>query len=350
MKTTTSPTTYSTLHSTINNINTTLNDNNQKSTSNKLTNVDMTNVNILNMLSNNSNELSDIMNLISEPCDRTQEPITSFNDINNIISYYLNNAYVGLVNVNIEKVLISLRNAMLFICGINMGIRVSDLRLLKYAHLINSKTGGFKKYFYISEKKTSKSNRIFVNEAVRTIVTLFLKVANAFGKTKDLQDYLFVDERVVDDCDKTYEETIMPINSEFSVVVNKVQSPLTYNSISPITIKACNYLNINGKHNTHCLRKTFAWAVNQYYLLHYGVDDNKNSRALLFLQYRFKHSSTLVTEHYMGLTNNEDETVCMNLNLGLSCVSEWIKLYSNEISKCETNYKNLKENNKWYCG
>ena len=298
---------------------------------------------------NNINNITNLMNYISEPCDKTQEAIASFDDINKVIAYYLDNAYSGLVNVNIEKVIVSLRNVMLFICGINMGIRVSDLRKLRYAHLIDSNAGGFKKYFFINEKKTSKANRIYVNEAVRTIVTLFLQVTNAFGRVKDLQDYLFVDERAVEESDKSYEEILMPLNNEYSVVMNRVQAPLSYTSISPITTKACKYLGIKGKHNTHCLRKTFAWAVTEYYKNYYGVDDNSNSRALLFLQYRFKHSSTLITEHYLGLTNKEDETVCMNLNLGLKYVSDWMKLCSDEISKCSIEYKHRKENNRWYC-
>ena len=313
---------------------------------------DLTIINTSNFISNNWNNINNItnlMNYISEPCDKTQEAIASFDDINKVIAYYLDNAYSGLVNVNIEKVIVSLRNVMLFICGINMGIRVSDLRKLRYAHLINSNSGGFKKYFFINEKKTSKANRIYVNEAVRTIVTLFLQVTNAFGRVKDLQDYLFVDERAVEESDKSYEEILMTLNNEYSVVLDKVQAPLSYTSISPITTKACKYLGIKGKHNTHCLRKTFAWAVTEYYKDYYGVDDNSNSRALLFLQYRFKHSSTLITEHYLGLTNKEDETVCMNLNLGLKYVSDWMKLCSDEISRCSAEYKHRKENNRWYC-
>ena len=136
---------------------------------------DLTIINTSNFISgnwNNINNITNLMNYISEPCDKTQEAIASFDDINKVIAYYLDNAYSGLVNVNIEKVIVSLRNVMLFICGINMGIRVSDLRKLRYAHLIDSNAGGFKKYFFINEKKTSKANRIYVNEAVRTIEVL----------------------------------------------------------------------------------------------------------------------------------------------------------------------------------
>lgn len=274
---------------------------------------------ISNLLSNNTN-INNILSILNEPEDRTQEPITSYTDIDNIIRYYLNETLRHItITHNSEKAMSNIRNSMLFICGINMGIRVSDLRQLQFKQIVDINSGCFKNYFYIKEEKTDKVNRIYINQSVKLIVELFLKVANILGRKKDIQDYLFVNEasRGV----KKY----TTIDISMSTPNKKtLQKPLHYNAISSIIVKVCKKLQIVGKHNTHCLRKTFSWGVIQYYIDHMGEDKESNSRALMFLQKRFKHSSTLITEHYTGITAKEDETVCMNLNLGLDCIQEWL--------------------------
>lgn len=285
---------------------------------------------ISNLLSNNTN-INNILFVLDEPEDRTQEPITSYTDIDNIISYYLNETLRHInVTHNYEKAMSNIRNAMLFICGINMGIRVSDLRQLQFKQLVDLNYNCFKNYFSIKEEKTEKTNRVYINQSVKLIVELFLKVSNILGKKKDIQDYLFVNE-----ASRGVKKYIAIDTSKITSVdtPNKkiLQKPLHYNSISPIIVKVCKKLQIVGKHNTHCLRKTFSWGVIQYYTDHLGEDKEANSRALMFLQKRFKHSSTLITEHYTGITAKEDETVCMNLNLGLECIQEWMSKYKNEL-------------------
>ena len=252
---------------------------------------------------NNESNINTSLRMLDEPEDRTQEPITSKTDINRLIEYYL-----------IRK---KYRNALLITLGVNFGIRVSDLRQLKLKQLINSETGEVKDYFYINEQKTSKKNKIWINDASKKMLIIFLNQCHKAGKTKDLQDYLFTSESN----NKEF-ELISYLDADGIVHTKEIQAPVSYNAITPILLNACKALGIQGKHNTHCLRKTFSWAVLEHYKTNVGED--YNGRGLLFLQKRFKHSSTLITEHYVGITDTEDMNVCMSLNLGLEAIDFWL--------------------------
>ena len=87
------------------------------------------------------------------------------------------------------------RNNMLFILGINFGLRVSDLRMLRFSNLINENFV-FKDRFPVFEKKTrntrkKKQNRyITINKAVRDAVTLYLEHTPGVS----LSDYMFQKE------------------------------------------------------------------------------------------------------------------------------------------------------------
>ena len=113
--------------------------------------------------------------------EHTSEPIKDMEDINRISSFLIR-----------EK---RYRDNMLFIVGINFGLRVSDLRLLRFSHLINEDCV-FKDSFAILEKKTKNTRKhqrnryITINTAVIEAVTLYLE------NTPDvkLSDYLFRSE------------------------------------------------------------------------------------------------------------------------------------------------------------
>ena len=98
--------------------------------------------------------------------EHTSEPIKSMEDINRISKYLIDNKRY--------------RDNMLFIVGINFGLRVSDLRMLRFSHLINDDCV-FRDSFAIWEKKTQntrkhKRNRyITINTAVVEAVTLYLE-------------------------------------------------------------------------------------------------------------------------------------------------------------------------------
>lgn len=181
------------------------------------------------------------------------------------------------------------RDNMLFIVGINFGLRVSDLLTLRFSHLIDEQFR-FKTTFPILEKKTRntrkvKRNRyITINDAVVDAVTLYLE--NTPGVR--LSDFMFRGES--NRCGKDN---------------NKAMSRKSADRILKEVGEA---LGLGIHIATHTLRKTFAY--------HQMVMSNNDPRKLLLLQKMFGHSTSAQTLDYIGITGEEIEEAYMQLNLG----------------------------------
>lgn len=206
--------------------------------------------------------------------EHTSEPIKSLDDINRISKFLIKNKRY--------------RDNMLFIVGINFGLRVSDLRLLRFSHLITNDFA-FKDSFAILEKKTENTRKhqrnryVTINEAVIEAVTLYLENT----PNVKLSDYLF--------------------RSESNHGVNK-NEPIHRNSIDRIMKGIGKDLGLGVKMATHTLRKTFAY--------HQMVMSNNDPRKLLLLQKIFGHSTSAQTLDYIGITGEEIEDAYRKLNLG----------------------------------
>lgn len=206
--------------------------------------------------------------------DHAAEPIKDLHDINRISKYLIDNCRY--------------RDNMLFIVGINFGLRASDLRMLRFSNLINDNLT-FKDTFPVFEKKTrntrkKKKNRyITINNAVVEAVTLFLE--NTDGVS--LSDYLF--------------------KSESNRGINSGK-PLSIQSINRILYAIADDLKLNIKCSSHTLRKTFCY--------HQMVMSNNDPRKLLLLQKMLGHSTSAQTLDYIGITGEEIEEAYRKLNLG----------------------------------
>lgn len=206
--------------------------------------------------------------------EHTSEPIKDMKDIDRISEYLISQSRY--------------RDNMLFIVGINFGLRVSDLRLLRFSHLINDEFI-FKDKFAILEKKTRNTRKhqrnryITINNAVIEAVTLYLE------HTQDvkLSDYLF--------------------RSESNRGSNQ-NEPLHRASIDRILKGIAADLGLGNKMATHSLRKTFAY--------HQMVMSNNDPRKLLLLQKMFGHSTAAQTLDYIGITEEEIEDAYRKMNLG----------------------------------
>lgn len=202
------------------------------------------------------------------------EPIKSLDEIMMISEYFISK----------ERY----RDNMLFIVGINFGLRVSDLRLLRFCSIINDDLT-FKDKFPVLEKKTKntrkvKKNRwITINDAVIDAVTLYLEHTDGVS----LSDYMFKSE---------------------SNHGSNINTPIHRNSIDRILKEAVDALGIQTKVSTHTLRKTFGF--------HQMMMCNNDPRKLLVLSKMFGHSSTAVTLEYIGITGDEIADAYRNLNLG----------------------------------
>ena len=180
------------------------------------------------------------------------------------------------------------RDNMLFIVGINFGLRISDLRVLRFSNLINDNLT-FKDSFAVFEKKTRntrkrKKNRyITINNAVIEAVTLYLEHTPGVS----LSDYMFRSES------NNGKDENQPISSRS---VNRIFSGIAEE------------LDLNIRFSTHTLRKTFCY--------HQMLMSHNDSRKLLLLQKMLNHSSPAQTLDYIGITAEEIEDAYKELNLG----------------------------------
>lgn len=218
--------------------------------------------------------------------EHTSEPIKSLEDINRITSYLISQ----------ER----WRDNMLFIVGINLGLRVSDLLRLRFSHMINDDFT-FKDRFPLLEKKTRntrkvKKNRyLTINTAVVDAVTLYLEHTPGVK----LSDYLFRSESNGGNYNGDRRE-------------EKNNIPLSRCSVDRILKGVAKDLNLDCKVSTHTLRKTFAY--------HQMVMSGNSQRKLLVLQKMFGHSSAAQTLDYIGITREEIDDAYRGLNLGsLTC-------------------------------
>lgn len=207
--------------------------------------------------------------------EHSAEPIKNLNDI-----------------FRISKYLISLgryRDNMLFVTGINFGLRASDLLSLRFIDLIDENFV-FRECFKVFEKKTRntrkrKHNRyIGINTAVIEAVTLYLEHTEGVK----LSDYMFV--------------------AESNNVVTATPQPLATQSVNRILKGIANDLGLGIRMSSHSLRKTFCY--------HQMVMSGNSPRKLLLLQKMLGHSTSAQTLDYIGITSEEIDEAYKQLNLG----------------------------------
>ena len=206
--------------------------------------------------------------------EHSAEPIKSMEDI-----------------INISQFLISqkrYRDNMLFIVGINFGLRISDLRTLRFSQIINEDCT-FRDRFPIFEKKTRNTRKhqrnryITINTAVVEAVTLYLE--NTPGIC--LSDYMF--------------------RSQAHNCTDK-NKPISKQAVDLMLKGIAKDLGLGNRMATHTLRKTFAY--------HQMVMSGNDPRKLLLLQKMFGHSTAAQTLDYIGITSEEIDEAYRNLNLG----------------------------------
>lgn len=184
---------------------------------------------------------------------------------------------------------IAMRNKMLFVIGINIGIRASDLRTLQYKFFIKSIDENGKPVFNeayslcpVKTRKNKKYVHLHFNDAVKTIITQFIEEY----PIQSLNDYLFF-SRVGDE-------------------------PMVVRSICRVIKETAIEAGINQNIGSHSLRKSFG-----FWVWHEADDKEK---ALVILSYIWNHSSVSTTRKYIGLTSEDAEDVFSNLNLGIDMI------------------------------
>lgn len=163
------------------------------------------------------------------------------------------------------------RDYALFVVGINIGLRASDLLKIKIGDVSNG-------VVTIFEKKTGKKRDFKFNDSCMDAINLYLETLDGYSP----DDYLF-ESRKNSGC-------------------------LTVNSAHKIIKSTLRELNIPGNYGTHTLRKTFCY---QSYMKNYA----KNPAILAILQEILNHTSQAITLRYMGITKDVMLDVYTSLNL-----------------------------------
>lgn len=176
---------------------------------------------------------------------------------------------------------IACRNKMLFLIGINLSLRISDLVALKWSFFFKEDMT-FRDSYKIQPKKTKKTGKfvtLYFNEVVKKTILEYIEQY----PIEDMDGHVF----------KSREGN--------GAVLER--------SVWKIIVDAAKDAGIEHNVGTHSLRKTFG-----YHVWHNADDKEK---ALVMLMVIFNHASVATTKKYIGIMNEEVEDIFNGLNLGL---------------------------------
>lgn len=164
----------------------------------------------------------------------------------------------------------NLRDWLLFVLGINSGLRISDLLALTIADVKD------KDRITIREKKTGKAKDFPLSDTCKKAISDYLKVNSSAGSV------------------------LFPSRKSAG---SKNTGALSRQQAYEIINGAARAVGITEAIGTHTLRKTFG-----YWAYQAGVDIAKIQKLL-------NHSAPSVTLAYIGITKEELDEIYINLNL-----------------------------------
>lgn len=184
-------------------------------------------------------------------------------------------------STNENQKMIAYRNKILFLIGINLSLRISDLTMLKWNFFLKDDMS-FRNFYKIQPKKTRKTGKfvtLYFNDVIKKMINEYIEEY----PIEDMNDFIFKSR--------------------------KGNNPISERSVWKIIVDTANECGIEKNVGTHSLRKTFG-----YHIWHNAEDKEK---ALVMLMVIFNHSSIAITKKYIGIMNEEIEDVFNGLNLGI---------------------------------
>lgn len=179
---------------------------------------------------------------------------------------------------------IACRNKMLFLIGVNVGLRASDLIQLRWSYFYKNDMT-FKDFYMLQpkkQKKTGKFVKIYFNQTVKKAIENYV----SDYPIEDLNGYLFKSR--------------------------KGDNPITERGLWKIIVDVAADASIDKNVGSHSLRKT--WARNIYD----KAEDKKE--ALVMLQECLKHSDSLTTLRYISIMDEEKKDMYQSIELGLDYI------------------------------
>ena len=159
------------------------------------------------------------------------------------------------------------RDHLLFVMGINNGLRACDLVKVQVGDIRYLRVGDT---LTIKESKTGKDNILVVNKTVYKALQAFL-------------------------------DAIRPNDDAYLFASRKGQSHLQSQAVSKLVKKWTRAINLKGNYGAHTLRKT--WGYIQRTMHGVGFE---------IICKRYNHSSPSITMRYLGIQDKEVHGVLMN--------------------------------------
>jgi integrase len=183
------------------------------------------------------------------------EPIRQISDINAISKYLTDKP----------------RDRLLFILGVNNGLRCGDLLKLKVKQIKDLRPG---EYIQIKEGKSGKENILVINKTVY----------------KAIQNYL---------------KQLTPRDDDYLFKSRKGHGPISIQAVNNNIKRWTQAINLKGNYGAHTLRKTWGYLQR----VKYGV-------GFEIICKRFNHSSPAVTMRYLGIQDKEVKSILTNNVIG----------------------------------
>lgn len=155
------------------------------------------------------------------------------------------------------------RDYVLWVLGVNSGLRVSDIVGLNVSDVVD------KTHITIIEKKTQKRKSFYINDKLKRVLKPFIK-------DRDLNEPLFL---------------------------GRQGKRLNQRQVYRFLIATCQALGIKAKVSTHTMRRTFGYHHYQQY------------KDAVILQKIFNHSSQRITLMYIGVEQDEIDLSYKNFEL-----------------------------------
>ncbi len=167
----------------------------------------------------------------------------------------------------------NLRNYALICLGVNSALRISDLLQLKWHDVYDFPHKCFKKHIVIQEKKTDKETRIAINNNAQKGLLLYMSSINIISEN----EYIFTGR---------YKNTHLCRSQAYRIITHAAES-----------------LNMENGISCHSLRKTFG-----YYAWKCGTPP-------VMLMDIYNHSSYEITKRYLGIKQDDKDSVFLKINL-----------------------------------
>lgn len=175
----------------------------------------------------------------------------------------------------LKKILLaeSPRNHLMFVLGINSGLRISDILKLKVKDVVDEDRK-VRDFIEMREQKTGKYKKFPLGKNVKKAIILAIQDIES---TPDMEMHIFRSRQG--------------------------NGPITRNRAYQIINKAARSVGIEDRIGTHTMRKSFG-----FHAYKAGVDLSR-------LQYIFNHASPATTLRYIGITQDEVNDIILHLNL-----------------------------------